>query len=260
MGVRKSKFNMGNNGVYIIGSVLAVSAVSLIGITFLIANKKFFAKVQVLLVSFAIGSLLGSALLHLIPESLGHAHNKFAPLLIIVSMVLFFVIEKYFHLHRHHHPANSSIKVFGPLNLIADGFHNFLDGILIAAAYRVDTSTGIIATMAVISHELPQEIGDFAVLVKAGYSTKKALLFNLLSALASVVGAVLVMLLPGSSHELEHYILPMAGGGFLYIALANLVPELSGAKTLKNSTLQVVFILSGIAVMWFMQGLHIMHH
>lgn len=246
--------------LYTFLSILIVSLISLAGIIFLIFTKSFFEKIQTLLVSFSIGSLLGGAILHLIPESIGHGHEKTAPILILVSIVVFFMLEKFLNIHTHYHPEEKTIKSFGLLNIIADGFHNFLDGILIAAAFKVDPSTGIVATLAVLAHELPQEIGDFAVLVQAGYSKRRALFFNFLSALASFLGAGLVYILPFQSHEISHYILPLAAGGFIYIALADLIPELSQKKSVKASILQIVFMLSGIAIMWFLLDLHAMHH
>ncbi len=241
-------------------SILVVSLVSLAGIVFLIFAKKFFEKIQTLLVSFSIGSLLGGAILHLIPESFEHGHGEVAPILILISIVIFFILEKYLNVHSHYHPNESNVKSFGPLNIIADAFHNFLDGVLIAAAYKVDVSAGVVATLAVLAHELPQEIGDFAVLVQAGYTKKRALFFNFISALASFVGAGLVFIMPYQSQELSHYVLPLAGGGFIYIALADLVPELNHSKSIKASVLQLVFLLSGLAIMWLLLDIHSMQH
>lgn len=246
--------------IYTFLSILAVSLISLVGIAFLILKNQIFEKIQTFLVSFAIGSLLGGAILHLIPESMGHGHGGTAPIFILVSIVVFFILEKYLYIHRHANIGDSNIKSFGPLNLIADAFHNFLDGILIAAAYKVDPSTGMVATFAVLAHELPQEIGDFAVLVKAGYTKKKALLFNLMSAATAFLGAFLVFVFPDHSAELSHHILPLAAGGFLYIALADLVPELNRYKSVKSSILQVISVLIGIGMMWLLVDTHGMHH
>lgn len=259
---------MNTEVLYTFLSILTVSLISLAGIVFLIFTKSFFDKIQTLLVSFSIGSLLGGAVLHLIPESLehnhshghSHGHENIAAILILVSIVVFFILEKYLHVHSHYYPDGKNVKSFGPLNIIADGFHNFLDGVLIAAAYKIDVSTGIVATMAVLAHELPQEIGDFAVLVQAGYSKKRALFFNFVSALASFIGAALVFILPGQGHELSVYVLPLAAGGFIYIALADLIPELNHSKSIKTSVLQLIFMLGGMTIMWFLLGLHSMHH
>jgi zinc and cadmium transporter len=245
---------------YSLASVLIVSAISLVGIISLLLNKNFFKKIQSLLVSFAVGTLLGGAVLHLLPESLEHDHNSTSAIYVLISILAFFILEKYLNAHRHYNGNKVEVKSFGALNLFADGLHNFLDGILIAAAYSVDFQTGLVATLAVLAHELPQEIGDFAVLIQAGYSTKRAIFYNLLSALASVLGCVLVFVFPQFGGEIPHYVLPLAAGGFLYIALADLIPELNSQNSIKRSVFQVVFILAGIILMWLLLDLHHLQH
>lgn len=246
--------------LYTFLSILFVSLLAFAGIIFLVLKFKLFQRIQTLLLSFAIGTLLGGAFLHLIPESLEHGHNSLAPIMIIVSIVAFFILEKYLHVLRHHHPQKNGIRTFGPLNLFADGMHNFLDGILIAAAYKVDIHTGIIATAAVLAHELPQEIGDFAVLIQAGYSKRKALFFNFISALSAFAGGLIVLIFPDTGLEVSHYILPLAAGGFIYIALADLVPELNIQASLKKSIFQVLALLLGIFVMILLLDVHALHH
>ncbi len=233
---------------------------ALSGIVFLVVKFKLFQRIQTLLISFAIGTLLGGAFLHLIPESLENDHNRLAPIMIIVSIVAFFILEKYLHVLRHHQPQEKKIKTFGPLNLIADGMHNFLDGILIAAAYKVDIHTGIIATSVVLAHELPQEIGDFAVLIQAGYSKGKALLFNFISALSAFIGGLIILIFPDSGMEIPPYILPLAAGGFIYIALADLVPELNIQASFKKSIYQVISLLIGLLIMVLLLDVNTLHH
>jgi zinc and cadmium transporter len=242
-------------------SVLLVSVVSLVGIFSLLLRKSFFNKIQSLLVSFAVGTLIGGAVLHLLPESLEHDHDRVAPIFVIISIVAFFILEKYLNAHRHHVNGQTDIKSFGPLNLFADALHNFLDGILIAAAFSIDVQTGIIATVAVLAHELPQEIGDFAVLIQAGYSVKRALIFNFISALFSVLGCTLVLFIPHVGDDVSHYILPLAAGGFLYIALADLIPELNAnGVSVKRSLFQVLFMILGLALMWLLLDFHFLQH
>ncbi|MBN1118777.1 MAG: ZIP family metal transporter [Bacteroidales bacterium] len=246
--------------IYTLLSILLVSLIALSGIVLLIFNINTLKKFQNILVSFAIGTLLGGAILHLIPESLEHDHHGTAPILVIISIVFFFVIEKYFHILRHHHSKSNDIKAFGPLNLFADGMHNFLDGILIAAAYKIDVPTGIIATLAVLAHELPQEIGDFAVLIQAGYTRKKALLYNLLSACSAFIGGIIILAFPSINTEISHYILPLAAGGFIYIALADLVPELNSTVNNKSSFFQILSLIAGVFLMWLLLDLHTLQH
>ena len=246
--------------IYTFLSIAIVSAASLIGIVALVLNNSFFKRIQSLLVSFAVGTLLGGAVLHLLPESMEHDHDRVAPIFVLISILAFFLLEKYLNAHRHYNGGTIKVKSFGILNLFADSLHNFLDGILIAAAFSVDVHTGIVATLAVLAHELPQEIGDFAVLVQAGYKVKKALLYNLISALSSFIGAFFILVFPTAGGELSHYILPLAAGGFLYIALADLIPELNTQSTVKRSLLQVVFMLAGILLMWLLLDFHTLHH
>ncbi len=249
---------MGQIWFYTLSSILLVSLVSLVGIVALIIKDNFFQKIQTLLVSFAIGSLLGGAILHLIPESL--ENEKTSSVLVLVSIVIFFILEKYFHLRRHKQESQSAIKSFGPLNLLADGFHNFLDGILLAAAYSVNIHTGLIATVAVLAHELPQEIGDFAVLLQAGYTKKRALFLNLITALSSMIGGILVLISPLFGNKVSPYILPLAAGGFIYIALADLIPELNHTKSVKKSIFQVIAILLGLTTMWILLNVKFLSH
>ncbi len=250
---------MDNIWIYSLVSVLLVSMASLIGIVLLVLNKDFFEKVQSLLVSFAIGTMLGGAIVHLLPESLEHDHTRIRSLFVVISIIVFFVLEKVLNIYHKQTHTESNIKTFGVLNLIADSLHNFIDGVLIAAAFLIDISTGIVATIAVLAHELPQEFGDFAVLMKAGFTRKKALLFNLLSALSAVLGAVIVLIFPHLRTELSGYILPFAAGGFLYIALADLLPELQKKNSIKGSVFQFLFIVFGVGLMWVLTGLHIGH-
>lgn len=241
-------------------SILLVSLMSLAGIAALLLQKTLFKKAQSILVSFAVGTLIGGAVLHLLPESLEHDHSRVSAVMVVVSILVFFVMEKYLNFHAHKHTSGNSIKSFGPLNLFADGLHNFLDGILIAAAYSVDIHTGVVATVVVLAHELPQEIGDFAILVQAGYKPKKALFFNLLSALTSFLGGILVLAIPGMDNQLSKYILPLAAGGFLYIALADLMPELNKQNSPKKTVFQILAVLTGLMLMWFLLDSHTLHH
>jgi zinc and cadmium transporter len=171
---------------------------------------------------------------------------------------LSFILEKYLHTLRHYHPQKTEIKSFGPLNLLADGMHNFLDGILIAVAYKIDVHTGVIATAVVPAHQLPKGIGDFAVLTQAGFSKRKALVFNFISALSAFGGGLLILLFPSSGEEFSHFVLPLAAGGFIYIALADLIPEIIIKQSASKSILQVIFLLFGN--MYLLLDIHFLHH
>ncbi|MFA5134872.1 MAG: ZIP family metal transporter [Patescibacteria group bacterium] len=237
--------------LYTIGSVLIVSLISLIGLFTLAMNLDRLKKILLLLVSFAAGSLLGGAFLHLLPHSIEESGNvELTALMILAGIILFLVLEKILcwrHCHiptseEHPHPV-------GINNLIGDGFHNLIDGMIIAGSYMVSVPVGIATTIAVLLHEIPQEIGDFGILIHAGYSKAKAIFFNFISALTAVLGAAMTLLIGTSVEETHHYLVPFTIGGFIYIATADLIPELKKETNLKKSITQVIALLFGISIM-----------
>jgi zinc and cadmium transporter len=165
----------------------------------------------------------------------------------------FFVLERFLHWHHNHTSGITShhVKPFGTINLIADMFHNFLDGILISASFSYSFEIGIATTIIVIMHELPQEIGDFWVLIHADFSRRRALIFNFLYACTAFVGANVVLLFNQSSTKFAGFILPFAGGGFIYLTAADLIHELHAEKTILHSIFQFVALLSGMALLYF---------
>ncbi|MCW3977848.1 MAG: ZIP family metal transporter [Candidatus Bathyarchaeota archaeon] len=235
---------------WILTSTLIVSAISLIGILFLSVNQNLFRKMLLVLVSFASGTLLGGAFLHLIPEALlNGGENLF--IVILSGILVFFLLEKF--LWRHCHERDCPVHVFAYLNLLGDGIHNFIDGILIAASFLTSTPLGFATALAVVSHEIPQEIGDFGILVYGGFSKVKALSYNLLSALMAFVGALLTYsfsaYLPSSS-----YFLMFAAGSFIYVATTDLIPELHKEHGVAKSFLQFALLVVGMSLMWFLRA------
>ncbi len=241
----------------LVGGLLSVVAAS----TFLILPNKIRTKSIPHLVSFAIGALLGAAFLALIPHSLEGA-NKLdvhdLGLTILLGLLAFFIMEKlviWRHCHSDHCEAHSdhldhSHKVAGTLVLIGDGIHNFIDGVLIAAAFMTDIHLGIVTSLAVATHEIPQEVGDFAVLLNSGFSRAKALIFNVLASLTTVAGALLAYF---SLFELQAalpYILAVAASSFIYIAVADLIPGLHKRTQLSAGIQQMLLICSGVIVIF----------
>jgi zinc and cadmium transporter len=238
--------------IYSIASVLVVSIVSLIGAFTLSIKEAVLRKYIFLLVSLAVGALLGDAFIHLIPEAFeAGANPMYVSLAIIGGIVLFFVIEKF--LHWHHHAAgehdHETIHPTGKMILISDGVHNLIDGLIIGASFLVGTEVGIATTVAVILHEIPQEIGDFGVLLHSGLSKAKALWFNFVSALAAVVGTIIALVIGGTSDFLTIWLIPIAAGGFIYIALSDLIPELHKTKQPHHSLMQFAAVMAGILAM-----------
>jgi zinc and cadmium transporter len=235
--------------LYTLLSVFVISLISLSGIFFLALRKEVLKKIQLILVALATGGLLGGAFFHLLPEcyaSFDSAIN--ASLLLTLGFILFFILERFLH-WRHNHTSGiteNAIKPFGTINLVADMFHNFLDGLLIAAAFSYSTEIGLATTLTVFFHELPQEIGDFGVLIHAGFSRKKALVYNFLSACTAFLGAILVLSIGHTTFQIEKYILPFAAGGFIYLAAADLIPELHNEKGTKRSVIQFFALILGM--------------
>lgn len=237
--------------LYTIFSVLIVSTISLVGVIMLSVNMERLKKILLFLVSFAAGSLLGGAFLHLLPHVFEESENvKIATSIILLGIVLFFILEKFLYWRHCHIPTSDDHPhPVGINNLIGDGFHNLIDGMIIAGAYMVSIPVGIATTVAVLLHEIPQEIGDFSILIHAGYTKKKALLFNFLSALTAIIGAVLTLLIGSSIEKVHEYLIPFTIGGFIYIATADLIPELKKETDLKKSWFQLVSFILGIGIM-----------
>lgn len=237
--------------LYALASVLAVSLISLIGIFGLSLKEDWFKKNIFIFISLAVGALLGDAFIHLIPEAFENSVNPLSiSLLIITGILFFFILEKFLHWHHHGDDASENhIHPVGKLILFSDGVHNFIDGVIIGVSFIISIPLGIATTLAVILHEIPQEIGDFAVLLHAGYTKTRALLLNFLSALFAIAGVVLALILGDVSQNFITYFLPIAAGGFIYIAVADLIPELQKTKEARYSLLQFISLVIGILLM-----------
>lgn len=235
-----------------LGTVLIVSLVSLAGIVFFQVNHDFLERILQYLISFSTGSLLGESFLHMIPEALEESASiEHALVLVLLGVVLSFILEQIIHWrHCHVLPSEQHHHPVGVLNLVGDSVHNFIDGTLIAAAFLVSPPLGFSTALAVALHELPQEIGDYAMLIYAGYSKQKALLWNLCSALFAVVGAVLVLALSSSLPAIGPILVPLAAGNFLYIAGSDLIPILHKENRALQALTQLLCLLCGIASMY----------
>jgi len=237
--------------IYSLTSVLVISLLSFVGVFFLAVRKEIIQKILLFLVSFATGGLLGGAFIHLIPEGVEQLGLNFKLSLTILGGVLgFFILEKFIYWRHCHIPtAKNHPHPLVFMNLVGDGFHNLLDGVMIAASFMISFPLGIVTTLAVALHEIPQEIGDFGVLIYGGFSKTKALLFNFASALTAVVGVVLTFILGSRFVELVALVVPFTAGGFIYIAGSDLIPELHKETNLGKSAVQLTGFLLGIGVM-----------
>ena len=239
------------NYIYGFVGVVFVSLVSLVGVLFLSLKEDVLKKYIGFFISIAIGALLGDAFIHIIPEIMESGMNtNLVSILIISGIILFFIIEKFIHWHHHGEDKEEEhTHPVGKLILFTDGFHNLIDGAIIGASFLVSIPLGIATTLAVILHEIPQEIGDFAVLIHSGYSKKKALMFNFLSASASFLGLLIVFIFGNIIEGVSNWFMPIAAGGFIYIAVADLIPELHKTKNIKYSIIQILIISLGIISM-----------
>jgi len=237
--------------LYTLISVLIISAISLIGIFTLSIKTEKLTKGLIYTIAFSAGTLLGDAFIHLIPEAVEESgFNLLISSYILTGIGFSFVVEKIIHWRHCHHPTTKTHPhPLTAMNLVGDSIHNFIDGIIIAASYLISIPIGIATTIAVVFHEIPQEISDFGVLIYGGYSKNKALLMNFLIALTAVIGAVITLIIGMQSESLIIFLIPFAAGNFIYIATADLIPELHKSVALKQSLLQLILFIIGILVM-----------
>jgi zinc and cadmium transporter len=231
-------------------SVGVVSAVPLGGLLLSRFSSELLSRLVPSLVSFAVGALLGGALLHLVPEAIA----RIGPGATLSGYVLagflgFFVLEKFLWGHEHQGLGGGRVPPLAALNLLGDGLHNIIDGAVIAAAYSAGTAVGVATTVAVFLHEVPQELGDFGVLVYSGLPPRRAVWFNFLSGLAAMLGAVATLGVGGAASGLTDALLPVAAGTFLYIAASDLIPQLQRERRLGPSLWQLGLVLAGVFVM-----------
>ena len=241
-------------------SIFLVSIISLVGIAFIALREKWFRKILLILIGFASGSLLGGAFFHLIPEAIEKAES-ITPMsstsmmnifwALSLGLLIFFILEKFLWRHCHER-EKCPVHPFAYLNLIGDGIHNFIDGMIIAASFMSAQSLGFVVTLAVAAHEIPQEIGDFSILIYGGFSKVKALIYNFLTALTAIAGGLFTFfgtaILPQTM-----YLLAFAAGGFIYIATTDLMPELHRERKAFNSFLQFLTLTVGLVLMWLLK-------
>ncbi|MCA9381268.1 ZIP family metal transporter [Candidatus Dojkabacteria bacterium] len=246
---------MDNPVVLSLVSVLVVSLISLIGLSTFSISKSFLSKIVMFLVSLAAGTLIGDVFFHILPELFAEVSDTNLIMSgVIFGILSFFFLEKILHWHHCHKPEeHDHMHPLAINNLFADGLHNLIDGTIIASSFSVSTEIGIATTIAVILHEIPQEIGDFGVLIHSGLTRKMALFFNFLSASLAFLGAGIAFVLGDIATENSYLLLSFAGGGFIYLAIADLFPELKKEDNLKKSIVQFLIVVLGIVVMFGLQ-------
>ena len=237
---------------YILISTFLISLIAFIGALTLFLKEELLDKILLVLVSFSAGALIGGAFLHLLPEAIA----KVSPdetltlfLYLILGFCIFFILEQFIRWHHHHAMSHPEIMPFSYLILISDAIHNFIDGLIIAASFVIAFPVGLVTTLAVALHEIPQEIGDYAVLVYGGFKRVKALFLNFLSAITVILGGITGFLLSEKMGNSIVFLLPFAAGNFIYIASSDLIPEIKHKVSLKKSLIHFSVFLLGILLM-----------
>lgn len=235
---------------WIFVSTFLVSLIAFIGIFALTIKEKLLKKIIFLLIALSAGALMGDAFLHLIPEAI-QSLNKNIFLYILAGFITFFLIEKILH-WRHCHDGKCPIHTFAYINLIGESVHNFIDGLIIAASFIINIPLGIATTIAIALHEIPQEIGDFGVLVHGGFNKTKALFLNFFVALTAIFGGFIGFYLSNTTQTFIELLIPFTAGGFIYIAASDLIPELKKEIDNKKSLLNFIAFIFGIFLMYLL--------
>lgn len=242
--------------LYAIIAVLIISLISFIGVVTLGIKKQKLEDLLLVLVAFSTGSLIGDSFLHLIPESIRQNGGELTlktSVSIFGGILIFFILEKFLRWrHCHDIECEEHPHHLGTLNLVSDALHNLIDGALIGASFLVSIPLGITTFIAIAFHEIPHELGNYGVLVHSGYSRTRALIVNFFSGSVAVVGTIIVLLLGAKFASLTEVLVPIAAGGFIYIAMSDLIPELHRENRLANSLLQLIFLICGILVMFLL--------
>ncbi|WP_433634800.1 ZIP family metal transporter [Halomicrococcus sp. NG-SE-24] len=243
---------------WIIGTTIGISLTAWIGVLTLFLQDELVDEILLGLVALAAGSLIGGAFLHLLPRAIAEAGTTDTlPLFLylISGFCLFYVLEQFLHWH-HHHTATHEHEPVSYLVLISDTLHNFIDGLVIAGAFLLGIPLGIVTSLAIALHEIPQEIGDFGVLVYSGFDRRQALLLNYLTQVTVILGGITGFLVSDMVTDLPIFLLPFAAGNFIYIASSDLIPEIKGEENLLRSSLYFLVFLLGIILMLGIRLLH----
>ncbi|MBN1170095.1 ZIP family metal transporter [Candidatus Micrarchaeota archaeon] len=240
---------MAGEFLWIIGSAILDSLLGFVGVFSLWLSKKNADKIAHVLMAFAAGTLLGGAFLHLLPESMEQSDPESVLLFAMAGFILFIFLEAYVHWH---HCKKCDIHPFSYVMLAGDALHNFLGGLVLAASFLVSIPLGIATIIAIIAHELPQQLGIFGVLLKGGLSRNKAIIYSFLAQSTIILGALAGYVLTGMIEGISMFLVPFAAGNFIYIAASDLIPEMHKSKGREKIISLFVFFL-GLAFMWLLK-------
>ena len=236
----------------ILGSVGAI----ITACAFLLFRERIQEVLIPCLIAYAAGTLLAGSLLGLLPHALQQAPVQSVMIALLLGLIFFFILEKLVIWRHCHDPECEVHKATGPMILIGDAFHNLVDGVVIAAAFITSVPLGIASGLSVIAHEIPQEVGDFGILLHSGYSKKKALLLNVLSSLATLPGALIAYFALDLIHNYVPYVMAISAASFLYISLADLSPELHRQVGISYTIRQFLLIMAGVGTIAIVLQFH----
>ncbi len=234
---------------YAILSVFLISLVSLVGAVTIAINKKKLKTILIYFISFSAGALIGDAFFHIIPEVSENGLSFMTSSIIIAGIICSFLIEKIIKWRHCHLPITKNhIHSFAYMNIIGDSVHNLIDGLIIGASFLISPTVGFSSSVAILFHEIPQEIGDFGVLISGGFKTKKALLYNFFTALFAIIGTIISLTIGSFTEKLTLFLMPFAAGNFIYIACSDLIPELHKEYSTKKTITQSIIFILGVAI------------
>jgi zinc and cadmium transporter len=242
--------------IQILVATFAISLIAFVGIFTFLLRQELLNRTLLVLVALSTGALLGGAFLHLIPETVEQVGGGLGVFLyLLLGFSIFFVLEQFLQ-WRHQHTTTPQVKPFSYLILVSDGVHNFIDGLIIDASFVTSFPLGVATTLAVALHEVPQELGDFGVLVYGGFGKTRALIFNFASAITAIAGGVVGYFAYSILQSSIVYLLPFAAGNFIYIAAADLIPEIKHQVSLRRSVVHFGVFIIGIAIMLTVKFIH----
>ncbi|MDD5340946.1 MAG: ZIP family metal transporter [Patescibacteria group bacterium] len=232
-------------------STLVISIIGQVGFFVFILKDNILKKILIFFVSFSAGSLIGGAFFHLLPDVIEKNDDILMVFVwTIVGFCLFFMMEKFLRWHHCHDKECEEKKHLGQINMVGDGIHNFLDGVIVMAAFVVSPALGLATSISIISHEIPQELGDFGVLLYSGYNRTKAIIFNFLLSVIAVLGALVGYFLSNEISGFANVIIPIAAGGFFYIAASDFIPEMQKEINAKSSIINFLVFVLALAFMF----------
>lgn len=238
--------------IWILASGLLMSALALVGSITLLFSEKTLRQILLPLVAFAAGSLLGGAFFHMIPAAVEKEGDLLsASTWVLSGFTVFFALEQFLHWHHCHRSASTCKEPLTYLILVGDGLHNFIGGLAVAGTFLIDVRLGMLTWLAAAAHEVPQELGDFAVLVHGGWGKREALWFNVLSALTFLLGGIVTYM---ASFQVDiAFLVPFAAGNFIYIAASDLVPEVNKHRDLATNVIHFFSFTAGIALLYVLR-------